>query len=154
MTDKINTLLLQVEQADIIIAQSIGAETTSNPQRFASFVVALRDFKENPIFGYGGHTEGMYVNQIGANLSTISGIGNLLAKFGLIGFLFFIIVTISTSWLFSNSFNYKGGTLFFLIIIFSSISYGLFLIPLFMSFWMFSFYEKNFEKDTRGGENS
>jgi hypothetical protein len=54
--------------------------------------------------------------------------------------LFFIITLYKTSLFFSKTFKYNGKFLFFLIVLFISISYGIVLLPLLMSFWMFKLF--------------
>lgn len=136
MRDKILLYIEEVNQVDVIVEQSIGSETTRGPQRFASFVIAFRDFKDNPILGYGGRTEERWYNKLNSNIVPITGIGNLLAQYGIVGFLFFITQLNKSSWYFSRYFNYSGTYLFLLIILLISISYGL-SRPLIMSFWLF-----------------
>ena len=143
MTDKIVSLINETGQIDLIVEGSIGREEAVNPQRFASFVIAFRDFLDNPVLGLGGMDSESWTYKLGANLGKITGIGNILAQYGIIGFLFFIICSFKSSYFFSKSFNYRGGILFFLIILFISISYGIVLWPLMMSFWMFQLFTPN-----------
>lgn len=140
MRDKILLYFEEANQVDIIVEQSIGRETTRTPQRFASFIIAFRDFINNPVLGYGGQVEDRWFRQIGSNISPISGIGNLLAQYGLVGFLFFISLLVKSSGYFARCFNYSGSYLFLLIIILITISYSVIFLPVIMSFWMFSFY--------------
>jgi hypothetical protein len=140
MTNKIVNLVQETSQIDTMVEWSIGKEESINPQRFASFAIALRNFKNNPLLGLGGKTEESWTAKIGANVSIISGIGNLLAQYGMVGFLFFLIASYKTSCFYSKSFNYRGKVLFFMIIFFTSISYSIILLPLFMSFWMFQLF--------------
>jgi hypothetical protein len=140
MSNKIFSLVNETRDINLIVEQSIGNENSLTPQRFSSFMIAIIDFRNNPILGLGGNDKESWTTKIGANISTISGIGNLLAEFGIIGFLFFIIISFKTSVFFSEYFNYKGKILFFLIILFLSISYGIILLPLIMSFWMFQLF--------------
>lgn len=140
MSDKIVSLVKETEMIDIMVEGNIGRETSIAPQRFASFMIAFRDFVNNPILGLGGVAEESWTYKVGANVSTITGIGNLLAQWGLVGFFFFMIVTYKTSVFFSKSFHYKGKGLFFLIVLFISVSYGIILYTLIMSFWMFQLF--------------
>ncbi len=153
MSNKIISYVNEAKEVDIIVERTIGGESSVAPQRFTSFMIALRDFKSNPILGIGGMDEERWTYKIGANVSTISGIGNLLANFGIIGFLFFFITSYYTSGFFSKHFNYRGNFLFFLIFIFIAISYSIILLPVFMSFWMFKlFVPKRITSDNRGDE--
>lgn len=137
MSDKIVSLIREAEMVEIMVEGSIGREIPIAPQRFASFIIAFRDFIANPILGLGGAADASWTSKIGANVSTITGLGNLLAQHGLVGLIFFLVSAYRTSSFFSEAFNFKGTFLFFVIIIFISISYTLILLPLMMSFWMF-----------------
>ena len=137
MSDKIVSLASEAGAAQIMVENSIGKETSIAPQRFASFMIAIRDFIDNPILGLGGKADESWTFKIGANVSTITGIGNLLAQYGIVGFLFFIISAYKTSFFFSTTFKYRGRVLFLIIILFISVSYGIILLPLMMSFWLF-----------------
>lgn len=140
MGNKIIELIDETEGIDQLVENTIGRENSATPQRFTSFLIAFVDFRNNPILGLGAHREETWTYKIGSNISTITGIGNLLAQFGIVGFLFFIILSIKSSLFFSKYFNYKGKFLFFLIMLLISISYGVILLPLVMSFWMFQFF--------------
>ena len=141
MSEKIISLANETKNIDIIIEQGYMRETSIAPQRFSSFVIALRDFSENPILGTGGIGGKRWIDSIRVNISTISGIGYLLVNYGIIGLIFFLIMAYKSSSFFSKCFNYKGKLLFFLIILSISISYPILEMPLIMSFWLFSFFE-------------
>mgnify|MGYP003975380905 CR=1 FL=1 len=106
------------------------------PQRINSFIIDFQDFKNNPILGYGGHLDERWTSKLGANISTISGIGKVFAVFGLVGVIFFFTLLYKSSKLFSLHFKFKGWIFPFLLILFISISYSLIFHPLFMCFWM------------------
>jgi hypothetical protein len=143
MSDKIVSLIREAEMIEVMVEGSIGREIPIAPQRFASFMIAFRDFIANPVLGLGGVAEESWTSQIGANVSTITGLGNLLAQHGLVGLIFFIVSLYKTSSFYAAAFNFKGTFLFFVIVIFISISYTLILLPLMMSFWMFRLFTPN-----------
>lgn len=142
MSNKIVNVFNQTSEVEIIIENSIIGEASYAPGRFASFMIAFKDFLNNPILGLGTVSEESLTYKIGANISTISGIGNLLAQFGIIGFLFFVIASIKSSLFFSKYFMYRGKYLLLLIILLISISYSVILLPLVMTYWMFAIFEK------------
>lgn len=146
MSEKIRTLINETNEMAVIVEASIGSETTTTPQRFTSLKIALKDFRDNPILGLGGNMEESWITQSRANISPISGIGNLLAHFGVIGFLFFSVLSFNTSIFLSKHFNYNNKMLFFIIIFLISVSYTIILLPLFMSFWMFRFFTPLIQK--------
>jgi hypothetical protein len=109
-------------------------------QRFVSFQIDFIDFLNNPILGYGGHDEDMWIKKSKINVVSISGIGKIMAKFGLVGIIFFIVVLYKNSVQFSKFYDYKGKLLLFLLMLQVSISYSLIENPLLMCFWMFFFF--------------
>lgn len=141
MGNKIIDLVNESSEFEIIVDSSIDKEVPVNPQRFVSFMIGFEDFKNNPILGIGGGQEESWTKKIDANISVISGIGNLLAQTGIVGFLFFIVLSIKSSFFLSKYGNYKGKFLLFIIIVFISISYSIILLPLVTCFWMFSFFD-------------
>jgi O-Antigen ligase len=140
MSNKIIDLVNETNTMDQMIVSTIGQEEDSTPQRFTSFMITFVDFRNNPILGLGPDNDKSWVNKIGAKIAPISGIGNLLAQFGIVGFIFFIISSVRSSFFFSKCFKYKGKFLLFLIIIFISISYSIVILPLLMCFWMFNLF--------------
>lgn len=144
MTNKIVRLINETNEIDAMVVRSIGKKGEAyNPQRFSSFMITLIDFKRNPVLGLGGHVEDGWTAKIGARISPITGLGNLLAQFGLAGCLFFFLSSLISSFYFSNYLDLDIKLLFFIIILFTSISYTLIFFPLVMSFWMFRAFVPN-----------
>ena len=141
MSNKIIEVFKQVQEEDILISRSVMEAASYAPGRFLSFTIAFKDFLDNPILGLGTVSEESWTYRIGASISTISGIGNLLAQFGIVGFLFFIILTVRSSIFFAERFKYKGKLLLFILIISISVSYSIIILPMVMSFWMYSLFE-------------
>jgi hypothetical protein len=141
MSKKVIELIDETKQIDLVIERTIGMEGEFTPQRFTSFLIRYKDFQNNPILGLGPHREESWINKIYSNISAISGIGELLSGWGIVGFLFFIILSFKSSVYLSRHYKYKGGILVFLIILFISISYSVIFVPLIMCFWMFKLFE-------------
>lgn len=141
MKNKIVDLITETNSMDRLLRESYGREDAATPQRFLSFKVAFVDFKNNPVLGLGAHREDSWTYKMGSRISTISGIGNLLAQFGIVGFLVFIILTLKNSFFFAEHFSYRGKYLLFIVMILISVSYSMLFMPLIMSFWMFSSFE-------------
>jgi hypothetical protein len=151
MKDKIIELVKEPESLDEMVYQAAGTrERNITPQRFSSLIITLIDFKDNPLFGIAAHSEESWVERAGTHISPISGIGNLMAQFGLAGLIPFLFFTIRTSVDFSRYFNYKGKYLVFFIMFGISISYSVIFIPFIMSFWMFSLFEPGSESVNEG----
>jgi len=141
MTDKIMSLAADIQDVDAIVAAGYGREISITPQRFSSFVIAVKDFFLNPVLGTGGISGESWTDKLGVNISAISGIGNLLANFGLVGFLFFSVVTYITSVKFARHYVYRGGLLLLLIVLSISISYYILFMPLIVCFWIFGLFQ-------------
>lgn len=122
------------------IKNSIKFKTAYTPQRYTSFLIDFKDFVNNPILGYGGHDDEKWTKKLGAQIGSISGIGKLLAKFGLIGTIFFFVLLVDSSKKIAQIFQYKGWGFLLVIIVMISISYSLIEHPLIMCFWMFGFF--------------
>ena len=146
MKNKIFELINETSVVDQLVIDAYGRESPATPQRFTSLKITMVDFRNNPILGLAAHYEDTWTYKLGSSISTISGIGNLLAQFGLVGFLFFIILSVRSSFTFAKYFNYKGNFLLFIIILSISISYTIIFIPLIMSFWMFSLFDPHINK--------
>ncbi len=141
MKDKILLYIDEANKVDTIVEQSVGSQNSRAPQRFASFLISFRDFINNPILGYGGQTEERWYAKINSNIAPISGIGNLLAEYGLAGFLFFITLLIKSSFFYSGFFNYNGRFLVLVVMLLITISYSVIFLSVIMVFWMYSFFE-------------
>lgn len=141
MSEKIVSLVLDIRDLDATVAAGYGREASITPQRFTSFVIAIKDFYLNPVLGTGGIAGESWTEKIGVNISAISGIGNILAHFGLVGFLFFMIVTFRTSVMLSRHYAYRGTALLFLIILSISVSYYIMFLPLIVCFWIFGLFQ-------------
>lgn len=141
MSDKILFVYEQINEIETMVVNSIDRGSSYAPGRFASFVIAFRDFVNNPVLGLATVSQESWTYKIGASISPISGLGNLLAQYGIVGFIFFITLTVKSSLLFAKHFDYKGNLLLFFLLLLISISYSVILLPLVMSFWMYQLFE-------------
>lgn len=148
MKDKIIELISETSRLDQLLIDSYGREESATPQRFMSFLITFQDFLNNPVLGIAAHRDESWVYQLGSSISPISGIGFLLSQFGIVGTLFFLVVSIKSSFYFSRYFRYRGRLLLFLVIFAISISYTVLLISLIMIFWMFSLFEDELPENT------
>lgn len=148
MKDKIIELIKEPAGLDEMVYQAAGRETNITPQRFSSLIITLIDFKNNPLFGLAAHPEASWVDRAGSSISAISGIGNLMAQFGLAGLIPFLYFLYRSSVNFSRMFNYRGKWLLFFLILGISISYSIIFIPLVMCFWIYALFEPEAETAT------
>lgn len=135
MYDKIKKIS-QEDNTEEQIENSIKYGISYTPQRIQSFIIDWQDFLNNPILGYGGHIKERWISQLGADVASISGIGKVFAKFGLVGAIFFFLSLFKSSKLITWCYDFKGWFFPYLLIIMISISYSLIEMPLFMCFWM------------------
>lgn len=151
------SLPFMYEKIDVLINEKVsdvvntGAQEWNNDnvigaQRFVSLQIDFIDFLNNPILGYGGHDEDMWTRKSNANVVSISGIGKILARFGLVGTLFFLIILYNSSVHFSKAFHYKGKLILFFLILQVSISYSLIETPIFLCFWMFFYFQPKIQR--------
>ncbi len=105
------------------------------PQRFESFQIDFIDFLNHPILGYGGHLEAKWTNQLGANIATVSGIGKIMAQYGIAGLLFFIFSLWKSSQRLLYLFNIKGLIFPMAFVLLISISYSI-ITALLMTLWL------------------
>lgn len=149
MGDKIRSLA-QEDVASILYTASLDWNQTKtlSAQRFVSLQMDWIDFLQHPLLGYGGHDEAMWLRSIAPNVASISGLGKLLAKFGLIGTAFFLLAAIRSArrMLFEHSLRGAPFILVFLLAI--GTSYSLLESPLLMCFWFAPFVALPKNRDT------
>ncbi len=119
-----------------LIYQSLKNDANYIPQRFESLQIDFIDFLNHPIIGYGGMQEASWTNQLGAQIATISGIGNIMAQYGLVGIIFFIFSLWKSSSQLIKVYSVRGVIFPFLFIIMLAISYSVFSV-LYMCIWLF-----------------
>ena len=159
MKNKIIELIGETSRLEQLLFDSFGRENPVTPQRFMSLKIDMIDLLHNPILGLAAHYEDRWTYKLGSNISSISGIGNLLSQFGLAGGLFFLYFSLKSSYLLSKILNYKGRWLLFIILLLISVSYSMLFLPLAMCFWMFSLCKSDLvsedlsEKVSPSGEN-
>lgn len=115
--------------------------------RMASFLLDWEEFLRHPILGLGGWTGGTWLAQFGYdNVSTISGIGGMLAMYGAIMTSLFLYLMYKSARLIAKTMS-SNGYLMFVAIIGMTISYEMWQHPIYICFWMFGVF---YIKDKRG----
>ncbi len=148
MQNKVEELWSQdLKELTISASSKWNADQPVAAQRFLSFKMDFSDFLNHPWTGYGGEEEQMLVRREALNVVSVSGIGKILARFGFLGFIFFVWSTIASSMTFSRHFRSRSPALLALFILAVSVSYSLIEHPLFISVWCFAFFG-GFARDT------
>lgn len=115
-------------------------------QRVASFMVTIKDFKENPVFGTLGNFEDRwYIKKYGKldNFRAISGIGTFLTIFGLLGLSVFLYAFIRSIKVFKVENKLKNGYFMIIFILIISFSYYVFDSALFYTMVFYYFLNEN-----------
>ena len=109
--------------------------------RLASFQLDWEEFLRHPILGLGGYSKGSWLEQQGYdNIATISGIGKLLSRYGIILTIIFFILLVHGAKCINKQLNTNNGWLMIIVIIGMMISYDLWTHPIYMIFWMYGFW--------------
>ncbi len=106
------------------------------PQRFESLQIDFKDFLNHPIIGYGGHIEARWTAKLGANIATVSGIGKILAQYGIVGLIFFLFSIWRSSQKLISFYNLRGVIFPMAFVLLISISYSV-ISPLIMCVWLY-----------------
>jgi hypothetical protein len=111
--------------------------------RFGSFIVDYNDFIKEPLFGYGLYSEKRTMYSInGVKLVRVNGFSDYLAKFGILGMLFLLILLFLTFKKLSRQFNFRGYFLIIIGILATSFASAILLTPLYLGL-VFYFFIKN-----------
>jgi len=132
MYEKISYGYQSIEE---LVYRSAKYNIPAYPQRFQSLQIDFIDFMNHPLIGYGGHFPAAWTAKLGADITTVSGIGELMAQFGIIGTLFVLISLWLSSKQIIKLFNVRGTIFPFLLVLLYSISYSVFAI-LVMCIWL------------------
>jgi len=120
---------------ETILYYSAKYDQHYSPQRFQSLQIDVIDFLNNPLIGYGGHQEETWTNRKGAKISTASGIGEIMAQYGIAGIIFVLISLWKSSGQYMLLFDIRGRLFPIILILFISISYSL-MTSFFMCIWL------------------
>lgn len=110
--------------------------------RMYSFVLCWEEFLRHPIIGLGGWSKGTKLVAEGFdNIYLISGVGKLLAMYGIIMTLLFVKLLLMSAKTMCKMFSVNGW-LIVVVIIGMMISYDLWMTPIFMTCWLYGYYIK------------
>lgn len=120
-----------------LIDDSIAYNRHYKPGRFLSLRLAWEDFKLRPLFGFAGNASLNYASQQGASVAIISGLGTMLARYGIWGvFSWLFLLYLSGCFLdkYKKEPLYKLRFVWMLLNIGIAISYKLLFSPVFFIF--------------------
>jgi hypothetical protein len=120
---------------NIQLAQDSNREQSLG--RFAGLLLNLGDFRKSPIVGIGGHSTIMEKSEHRWNVSSVNGLGDYLATFGLLGILFLIYNLSKTFKSITTDYGIKGHYYLVLIVLVISFSFMLIESPLFFAFQIY-----------------
>lgn len=141
MQEKIVNLWSEdVGQIAYVASQSWNVNRPVTAQRFVSFQMDFADFLNNPWTGYGGRESEQFATREGINVVSISGIGKILGRFGIVGFAFFIWATARSSAHLNRIYEARSPLLLFSLIVMVSISYSIIEQPMFLAIWCYWFF--------------
>ena len=114
-------------------------ETQTSIGRFNGFLLNLKDFEKYPILGYGGNFISKFASENNLKITSTNGLGNWLAQYGIVGFVFLIFYFYKSSFLITSLYKSSGFLFLFFIFLLMSFSFSLMSRPLFILFF-FSFF--------------
>lgn len=123
--------------------QSEPNELIASLDRFISIYYEYLNILPNPILGYGLNTNhSLFRSQITSNYNLTGGLLQLIGKHGIIlGIYIYYILFKSSIALFNKKKDLRRYSIFITIIL-SSISYPIFGVPLFTTFWFYGYFAK------------
>lgn len=138
----VNTAMVSIDYSNSI---GEGDEYKASLDRFESiYFEVVENILHDPILGYGRNTDNSYYSKnISKAFTLTGGLAKLFGQYGLVlGCILYIILYKSSLRFAHNSINGKPMALM-IVILFSSISYVIFCIPIFTAFWFYYLFEKN-----------
>lgn len=112
-------------------------DASSAVGRLASFQLEWQEFMRHPLIGLGGYEGGTWLKLHGYDVVTISGIGDLLSRYGAIMSLLFLALLFKSARTMSDFCENKNGFLLIVVVIAMMISYGLWKQPIYIAFWAY-----------------
>lgn len=105
--------------------------------RMQSLTVAWDEFKRHPILGLGGNMGGSWLQQHGYDVAIFSGIGELLARYGIIMSILFVCLLSRSILCINRLFRTKNGYLLYVVMIGTMFSFGIWSQPFFIVLWLY-----------------
>ena len=149
MTDKISSQLdfkssmnNRIETFNYYKQNTQQGEYKASLGRFESMYFENKNLIHDPIVGYGRNPKkSHFYENISSNFNLTGGIVKLLSMYGLILGLYLYFLLYKSSCSFNSIYNGGNKGLLFMVILLSSVSYEIFIIPVFTAFWLYDVFE-------------
>ena len=130
----------RMEEMDYI-EEMYRDEYVASLDRFESMAFEWENFWKEPLLGYGFNKEhSWFYEEISPNFVLTGGLVKILSQFGIfIGILLYLILFYSSIKV-SRTFKHGNMFAFFAVILLSSISYSIFVVPVFTAFWLYGLF--------------
>lgn len=117
-----------------------GTEEHISLDRFQSLFFEYENFLHNPILGYTRDVKNSwFAKTFSSDYSLSGGLMKVLSQFGLLFGLYIFVILFRSSKLISEMYSSnKRSIALFMVILLSAISYEIFLVPVFTTFWLAS----------------
>ena len=154
MGDKVKTKITEAQNVSRLNesfewneSQHKKGEYLGSIDRFDAFVFEWMNIVHDPILGYSRNVEHSYFyNHITSNYVLTNGLVKILSMYGIpLGAYFFYILFCSSLAIAKRS-NQQRALGLMILLCLSSISYNIFTIPVFTSFWFYAFFENHKKK--------
>lgn len=134
-------------------AKTGGDEHIASLDRFESIYFEYQNFLKDPILGYSRNkNHSWFYKQVSKNFTLTGGLVKIFSQYGLIMGIIIYMILLYSSIKISKTSKVRSSLAIFLTLLLSSISYPIFCIPVFMSFWMYGLFghEEDELEETEG----
>jgi len=139
--DKIATELTLDTYESALRVHTSGYE--ANLRRAQSIHVALLEFRESPIIGFGANSLGRWAVKQGLNVQPTDGLAVMLARYGLFLMIPFALLLTRVSFHYCAYFRYRGKLLFLILTVMIGLAFNIIETPLFLSLIFGPFFAVN-----------
>lgn len=120
------------------LAQSMDISNARGQQdRFFSLMLDWQEFLRHPILGLGCNWQNTWLAENGYDISTVSGIGDLISTYGAVITLLFFWMLIKSSKAINWQYNTRNGYILIFVILMTMVSYAIWTTPIYMAFWLY-----------------
>lgn len=128
---------------DKILAQQEKAQSLDisfahgQQERFFSLLLDWQEFLRHPVLGLGCNWQNTWLAEHGYEISTVSGVGDLLSTYGGIIAVLFIAMMYKTSLLINKQYNTRDGFILIPLLLGIMISYAMWTYPIIIAIWLY-----------------